>query len=753
MPSVLTHHGMQNRPSLLLDQTLSRSSESATGARTDLRLVTRLLIVGLGIVVPLVVIGWRIAGVQLLLTSDYSEEFLATTERVESIPTRDGRILSADGQVLAEDELSYSLQVHYRWLEEPPDPGWLKAQALRKLDRSGRRDPRRIAQALTEVEATRQRLWSDLARATGLSADELSRRRRAIQLRIERRYEQVNQRRLRDAAPPPNSDSEQAGWEGWWRLVVRTLTTPPRREAQEPLVLAEQLDYHPLVDDLPYETAVEIEGHPEQFPGGRIRGRPRRVYPSGELAAHVVGWRGPVSDDFLRERRKRFPETDPLDYQPGDRVGVSGLERYYEHQLRGLRGERRLTVDRRGEILSERISRSPRYGADVVVGLSLDLQQRAEQLLDAALVQRKTDATTGRALPQPTGGAIVALDVRTGQVLAAASAPRFDPRVLTDGNAAAWRAIQADPRRPLFHRATEATLPPGSVFKIVSAVALLQEGFIDPGESLTCLGYLDSPERYRCYTFKHHGVGHGEVNLVSALARSCNVFFFDAARRSGSQPLLDWADRLGLGRTTGIDLPGEKPGSLPPAAATQRSNRADGEALQLAIGQGRLTVTPLQMARLLGTVANGGVMINPRVVSRVGVVGPQGREIDSYLETQGEAVPELTAGTLQLVRKGLWDVVASPAGTGHKSVYWSQVAIAGKTGTAESGGGRPDHAWFAGYAPANRPRVAFVVVLEHAGTGGTAAGPVARGLVEALAELQLLGGETHPPESPAAAAN
>ncbi|MFM8220282.1 MAG: hypothetical protein ACKOJF_15315, partial [Planctomycetaceae bacterium] len=119
---------MQNRPSLLLDQTLSRSSESATGASTDLRLVTRLLIVGLGIVVPLVVIGWRIAGVQLLLTSDYSEEFLATTERVESIPTRDGRILSADGQVLAEDELSYSLQVHYRWLEEPPDPGWLKAQ-------------------------------------------------------------------------------------------------------------------------------------------------------------------------------------------------------------------------------------------------------------------------------------------------------------------------------------------------------------------------------------------------------------------------------------------------------------------------------------------------------------------------------------------------------------------------------------------------------------------------------------------------
>jgi penicillin-binding protein 2 len=347
----------------------------------------------------------------------------------------------------------------------------------------------------------------------------------------------------------------------------------------------------------------------------------------------------------------------------------------------------------------------------------------------------------------------VALDVRTGQVLAAASGPRFDPRILTEGNAVDWRAIQADPRRPLFHRATEATLPPGSVFKIVSAVALLQEGFIDPGATLTCLGYLDSPERYRCYTFKHHGVGHGEVSLVSALARSCNVFFFDAARRSGSGPLLDWADRLGLGQTTGIDLPGEKPGSLPRAVTNQRNNRADGEALQLAIGQGRLTVTPLQMARLLGTIANGGQLIHPRVVSRVGVVGPQGRDIDSHLEAKMEAVPELTAGTLQLVRKGLWEVVASPAGTGHKSVYWPRVPIAGKTGTAESGGGRPDHAWFAGYAPANRPRVAFVVVLEHAGTGGTAAGPVARGLVEALDELQLLGRETGSQESPAASAN
>ncbi len=744
---------MQNRPSLLLEQTVSRPAESVTEAGADLRLATRLLIVGFAVAIPLAVIGWRIAGVQLRLTSDYSEEFLATTERVESIPTRDGRILSADGQVLAEDELSYSLQVHYRWLEEPPDPGWMKAQALRKLDRNARRDPRRIAQALTEVGETRQRLWSGLTRATGLSAEELSRRRQAIQLRIERRYEQVNRRRQRDAAPTPDSDGDRQGWERWWRLVVRTLTTPPRREEQEPLVLAEQLDYHLLVDDLSYETAVEIEGNPEQFPGARIRGRPRRIYPSGELAAHVVGWRGPVSEEFLAERRKRFPGTDPLDYQPGDRVGVSGLERYYEHQLRGLRGERRLTVDRRGEILSERVSRSPRYGADVVVGLSLELQQRAEKLLDTALAQSRTDAATGRAQPKPTGGAIVALDVRTGQVLAAASGPRFDPRILTEGNAVDWRAIQADPRRPLFHRATEATLPPGSVFKIVSAVALLQEGFVDPGETLTCLGYLDSPERYRCYTFKHHGVGHGEVNLVSALARSCNVFFFDAARRSGSGPLLDWADRLGLGQTTGIDLPGEKPGSLPRAATNQRNNRADGEALQLAIGQGRLTVTPLQMARLLGTIANGGQLIHPRVVSRVGMVGPQGRDIDSHLDAKMEAVPELTAGTLQLVRKGLWEVVASPAGTGHKSVYWPRVPIAGKTGTAESGGGRPDHAWFAGYAPANRPRVAFVVVLEHAGTGGTAAGPLARGLVETLDELQLLGREVGSQESPDASAN
>jgi len=700
-------------------------------------------------------IALRMSRVQLSLTSDYSLEFLTTTERSEPIPSRDGRILAEDGQILAEDEIVYSLHIHYRWLEEPPDPQWLKSQALHRLDRASRRDAQQVAQALADVEKIRSQLWRRLVVTTGVSLSELDSRRRVIQDRISRRRQKIVERQQQSLAETPSEEPSASGWKRLWSSLVRTLTTPPRREESEPLVIAEQLDYHLLVTELDHERAVEIEGQPDLYPGIRIRATPRRVYPLGEVAAHVIGFRAPASAEFLRNRQTGRRTIDPLDYQPGDRVGISGIERHYERQLRGLRGERRLTLNRRGEVVSERVIREPRYGNDLVVGLSLGLQVESERLLDAALGTRPADPVTGKSLPTPTGGAIVAIDVRSGQILAAASAPRFDPRVLTGADPAGWQRLQSDPRKPLFHRVTEATLPPGSVFKVVSAVALMQEGFIDASDSLTCLGYLDSPERYRCYTFKHHGVGHGQVDIVSALARSCNVFFFAAAQRSGSPPLLDWADRFGLGRATGVDLPGERSGFLPQAISAEDgplSGRrvGDGETLQLAIGQGRLTATPLQIARLLGSIANGGRLLHPVVASKVGSAFPSETGDDSLGAQSAECIPELSPGILALVRQGLQDVVASPGGTGHKTVFHPQIPIAGKTGTAESGGGRPDHAWFAGYAPANRPRVAFVVVLEHAGTGGQAAGPVARRLVEALSTWGLLG-ESVPAAGPISA--
>jgi penicillin-binding protein 2 len=318
-------------------------------------------------------------------------------------------------------------------------------------------------------------------------------------------------------------------------------------------------------------------------------------------------------------------------------------------------------------------------------------------------------------------------------------------RIFTEHDQSLWAQAIADPRKPFFHRAAEMMLPPGSIFKVVTAVALLEEGRIDPERPFHCQGYLDDPDRLRCFTFRNFGVGHGDLNLVGALSRSCNVYFFSAARRLGAGPLQEWAGRFGFGRPTGIDLPGESGGGLPTSTRDTRPGavrRVSGDALQLAIGQGQLTATPLQVARMMAGMANGGRLVVPRL-AEAGPRGPTAMNSGSTGSSSTSArIPELSARSLEWVRMGMREVVTHPQGTGYKTVRLKDIAIAGKTGTAEPGGDRPDHAWFAGYVPADRPTIAFVVVLEHAGPGGHAAGPVAREFVQAMLALGLLDGTT-----------
>jgi penicillin-binding protein 2 len=578
---------------------------------------------------------------------------------------------------------------------------------------------------------------------------------------VEHVYELVEQRRAQsadrgiDAADNAESSAvSEPLWKWMWRNVVSALSTPPRREAVEPLVLREQLDYHPLVPNISTDMAIEVEGHPELYPGTRIAVTTKRIYPQGDLAGHLVGYRTPLDDDAISERSQRFPHGDPLDYRAGDRNGKTGLERQYERQLRGLRGLRKLVVDRRGEVLRSETVREPRFGHDLVLSLSLPLQRSAEALLDDVLHHEHQDEVNGNLLPIPPGGAIVALDARTGAVLAMASAPRFDLRLLVEPDAGAWQNVIADPRKPLFHRAAEMALPPGSVFKVLSAIAFLESGRLDPAREFRCQGYLDDPESYRCLIYRNFGASHGNLSLVDALARSCNVYFFAAARRIGGGPILEWASRFGFGQPTGIDLPGERTGTLPvaespggasPPRKPRTGRRSQGD-LQLAIGQGKLTATPLQIARLMAAVANGGKLVTPRLVDSAGpaLVGSDGA-VEAALEAaQVHPIPDLSPRTLEWVRLGLAHVVADRQGTGYKTVRLNEVAIAGKTGTAEPGGGKPDHAWFAGYVPADRPKIAFVVVLENAGSGGHAAGPVARKFVQAMLAQGLLGTAPRP---------
>jgi penicillin-binding protein 2 len=709
--------------------------------------VVRLLMLLGAFVVPLMGIGWRVAHLQTALVESYAEAFDVTSERSESMATWNGRILTSDGVVLAEDVEVFGITAHYRWLEEPPNEEWLEQLAKSKLTRPERRKRELVEAEIEKVRLRQQELWQRLAHLTETTPEELTKARSAVQRRIERIRRSVaeKQERRRLAAQTPQKEVVSTGrWNGAWDAVRRALTTPPQRSAEQPLVIQEELDYHPVCDDVPLEVAAEIEAHPELYPGLRVRMSTRRTYPQGDLAPHIVGSRLPLDPQQIAERRERLDERDPLDYQPGDWAGRSGIERYYEQHLRGLRGERKLVLNRRGEVIRNIVARRPRAGHDLVLTLHAPLQRETEKLLDKALAATPTEAGAEPPAETPRGGCIVLMDVRTGDLLAAAAAPRFDLNILINHDDEAWQRVLDDPRRPLFPRLTQMALPPGSTFKTLTAAAALQSGRLDPHERLECHGFLTRPDRQRCYIYRHFGVGHGPTDLTTALAQSCNVYFYTVARQMGPDPICEWAQRFGYGRPTGVDLPDERGGNLPaPGESTGPGNSRhkwqQADTLDLAIGQSTLTATPLQVVRMMAAVANGGELVTPRFAQSLGPVVRRADSDESLaIESEVNRVPGLDSETLSYIREGLKQCVAHPRGTGYKTVRLTETAIAGKTGTAEVGG-KPDHAWFAGYVPVDRPRYAFVVVLEHAGSGGKAAGPVARDLVRAMLRERLIG--------------
>lgn len=700
-------------------------------------------------VLPLVLVGARLIHLQTALPGQFVDPPERTTESIEPIPSRDGRILSSDGRVLAYDVERFDVHAHYRWLEEPADPAWLRGRALSRLGRADRRQRDRIEAEEKHVLAERQEMWTRLARLLDMSSAEIDDRRTGIQQRIERIVNRVERRRsdrLSDDDPQRAryrvTDDDPWWWVAWKTLLL-TLTTPPRRGDADPIVIEEELAHHELVQDVPRAVAAEIEAHPELYPGMRVRVTTRRVYPEGELAAHVIGSRLAIDTDELQRREKLFPAGDPLDYRTGDRIGKTGVEHSYDRYLRGVPGERRIVKNSRGEILESQILREPRVGRDVVLTLNVPLQERMERVLDDAIgsTSAGTGAVDDTAASTAAGGAIVAMDVYSGEVLVAASAPRFNLNLLVDPDPEEWRRAAADTRRPFFARATQMTLPPGSVFKTLTSVALLESGRFDPDAKIFCQGFLDNPNRYRCYIYRHYGVGHGEMDLTDAIARSCNVYFFTAARKVGPRPIVEWARRFGFGRPTGIDLAGEPGGNLPVPPGIDSSPQHTwypGDTLGLAIGQSRLTATPLQIARMMAAVANGGDLVTPHVVRDFGPSFDGRESLPPPAHRKPRRIEGLSDGALSRLREGLEKVVSNPHGTGYKRVRLKQIAIAGKTGTAEVAGGKNDHAWFAGYVPAEEPRFAFAVVLEHGGSGGAAAGPAAKQLVEAMLELGVL---------------
>ena len=664
------------------------------GANGRLRCL-RVAIAGLSVAVFL-----RVVTIELWYGDAYREIASQPMERLVPLAAARGRILAKDGTVLACDREVAALAVHYHYLEQPPNQAWLHRLARGRLPRNQRRQGSLVEAECRKIAQEQSDLRARLAELCGLDPAVLRSQLAKIQERVERIARSVRARHEERLAETTDA-AEASGW--------RKLLAWIEKEVSEPLssanlTVAEEYEYHPVHVDLSLESVAEIEGHPDRYPGVRIVTWRQRVYPQGSLAAHTIGY-VPDAPSELLGATGEAPQ------------GQQGVERYYDALLRGSPGRVREATDRSGHLVWRRLEREPTPGGDLTLAIDPAVERTAERLLDQARKRRPV-----RDGQQPTGGgAIVVMDIHTGALVCAVSSPHFSPETMARGNLAEVEGLLGDPSKPLFDRACRMALPPGSAFKPLTAIVLVEDGIVDPSKSFYCQGYLQTPERHRCQIFRQSQTGHGELTLAEALARSCNVYFFHYVQQTVPERLVDWAEQFGFGAPTGIDLPDEAAGSI-----TTQETPALGSAdvLALAIGQGTLTATPLQMARLMAAIGNGGRLVTPRVAL-------PDSDSDSKTVSMSDTV-------LAAVRRGMEQVVADAQGTANSTVRLDSIGIAGKTGTAETASGA-DHAWFAGYVPADDPKMALAIVIEHGGGGGESAGPVARRLVEKMESLGYFG--------------
>lgn len=497
---------------------------------------------------------------------------------------------------------------------------------------------------------------------------------------------------------------------------LETLIGLPRAEIKKRLA-QQARSYVPILlkAGLTLREAALIEGHRLDLPGLRIQAESQRNYPQGPLAGHLLGYVGEVSPEQQDE-----PAFAGL--SQGSIVGKAGVEKTYDRVIRGTAGEKTIEVDARGNERKtvEVVEQTP--GDDLYVSIDLRLQQLAESLLGEE------------------AGAVVALDPANGDVLVLASRPAFDPNQLSRGlTPAVWEQIVSNARHPLTNRALQGQYPPGSTFKIVVASAALESDKWSSDTKVRCAGAFPSGN----HVFKDWKKGgHGVMDMYQAIVNSCDVYFYNIGHRLGIDAIAETARWFGLGQPTGIDLPSERVGIVPSTEWKQRARKEPwyaGETISASIGQGYVTVTPLQMAVATAAVANGGILYKPRLVravrerssSRLREIPPQDRG----------AVP-LQDRTFTLLHESLHGVVTHGTGGRARSKI---VEIAGKTGTAQTVGARPtqtstnhedvpkqfrDHAWFVAYAPADDPKIAVAVIVENTGHGGTFAAPIAKALIE-----------------------
>lgn len=692
----------------------------------------------------------RMAQVQLAWDDLFRRERYTRAGGDRILDTVRGGIYTRWGTPLAVQVPSFNLAVHYRRLLLGTPAPW-KYRDVREIIDEFLRGTRPAVD-----EAARH--WQDYPRAAGPGSDRYrrlwsagevrSRRYGSLRRYVRRRLIGESRARIRDT----KSHVRPREYRDWRRTVseltgvavseltetaldtVQRIDRIQRRvqrhsgagPEQNYIRIVEQTTYHPVVKGVSAETAAAVRAEPDRFPGIRIQEGTRRDYPHGKLAPHLVGRVQQLSAekwDELGAADRTWTMNRPVSrigrrYTVDDRIGVQGVERTYEDLLRGRRG---YVVNRwvfkvlRKDKQTARVP--PRAGRDVYLTLRQDFQRAANRALQAAADGELT-VGEGQADLSFDRGALLILEVDSGAVLAAATYPSYDAESL----GAHYARITADPRRRLLFRPLQAALPTGSVYKIITALAAVEEGAVTANTTFECLGRQQFGDRYfHCTGF------HRRIALVEAIEKSCNIYFWNAGLHAGGQAVTRWGRRLGLGVPTGVDWPYARSGRVPDATATH-------QVLNLSIGQGRLESTPLQVAGAMAALANGGRLYAPHFLDHA---RSPAEEVVQRYEPEYTRIP-ISPETLAPVRRGMERVVQSgtAAGTGV-----DRFPVAGKTGTAELGKSGLNHAWFAGYGPAEDPKIAFAVVNERVegGHGGSHAAPIlARCLEQIWGEVEAM---------------
>jgi penicillin-binding protein 2 len=493
--------------------------------------------------------------------------------------------------------------------------------------------------------------------------------------------------------------------------------------------VARKRKFVPIVvtENLNWEDFARLNLFSPDLPGIQLDVGETRDYPFNAAFSHVVGYVAAVSPQEVGE--------DPVLELPGFRIGKSGVERVFDLELRGTAGNTRIEVNAYGRVIRELARRDGRPGADVVLTIDAELQRFAVARLGKE------------------SGAVVVLDVENGDVLAMVSTPGFDPNLFNVGiGTEQWRGLNNDPFRPLLNKTIHGQYPPGSTYKMMVALAGLDGGYITQDHRVSCIGQTTlGNATFHCWKKG----GHGTLNLTSAIEESCDVYFYDVARRVGPDRIAEMSVRFGLGQPSGIEMPGERGGLIPTREWKQTALGqpwTPGETLVIGIGQGYVLATPLQLAVMAARLANGGYMLNPRLVRSNDAAGGK--------KNQRRQSLGLSAATLGPVLEGMRGVTQSQRGTAYGArITKAGLAMAGKTGTSqvrrittrerempkskkeEKPWDERDHALFVGFAPVDRPRYAVSVLIEHGGSGSKAAAPVAR---DVLLEAQRLEMERRP---------